>query len=769
MSQHPSRRDFIRAAAASASLLAASDRLSAAAREIQKYDNGVNAAQPWYRTLTRWGQVNITEKDPENYDVDWWRKYWKKTSTQGVIINAGGIVSYYPSKVPLHRQAAFLKGMDLFGKLCRAAHDEGLAVFARMDSNRAHQEFFDAHPDWFSIDGNGKPYKAADLYLSCIFSPYYTEHIPAILNEIVTLYKPEGFTDNSWSGIGRDMICYCHYCRRDFKTKTGNDIPFEKNWNDPVYRQWIRWNYDRRLEIWELNNKTTKAAGGVDCVWAGMNSGSITGQSRSFRDLREICRRADIIMLDHQARGENELLQHNTETGLLVHGLLGWDKLIPESMAIYQAGLPTFRLSSKPLAEARMWMINGIAGGIQPWWHHVAAYHEDRRMYDTAAPVMQWQKEHEALLVNREPLASVGVVWSQQNTDFFGRDDAGERVDLPWQGITRALVRARIPYIPVHADDIEKESGKISLLILPNIGVMSDSQVMAVKKFVDKGGNLIATGETSLYDEWGDKKEDFGLGDIFGAHKINGAEPVDIEAMPKLAWNVRYHTYLRLHPELRSQVDGPKNGKEPTVMGIRHEILKGFEKTDILPFGGFLEKLAVAPGVEVPMTFIPQFPVYPPETAWMREPKTDIPGMFVSKKTNGARVIFMPADIDKQFGRDGLPDHGELLQNMITWAGGDSIPVHIDGPGLISCTIYSQPGKMILHLVNQTSAAAFNPPMDELIRVGPLRVKVKTQGNISGKNVRLQVSNRKTFSAVRSGWTHFTIDSLHDHEMIVIT
>ena len=41
------------------------------------------------------------------------------------------------------------------------------------------------------------------------------------------------------------------------------DIPLEKNWNDKVYKQWIQWNYDRRLEIWDLNNKTTKAAGGL--------------------------------------------------------------------------------------------------------------------------------------------------------------------------------------------------------------------------------------------------------------------------------------------------------------------------------------------------------------------------------------------------------------------------------------------------------------------------------------------------------------------------
>jgi hypothetical protein len=69
-------------------------------------------------------------------------------------------------------------------------------------------------------------------------------------------------------------------------------------------------------------------------------------------------------------------------------------------------------------------------------------------MYQTAEPVYRWHKAHEEFLVNRQPIASVGVVWSQQNTDFYGRDDADLLVDLPWRGITQALIRARIPYLP---------------------------------------------------------------------------------------------------------------------------------------------------------------------------------------------------------------------------------------------------------------------------------------------------------------------------------
>ena len=57
---------------------------------------------PWYRRTYRWGQTNITEADPGRYDINWWRDYWKRTRVQGVVINAGGIFAYYPSKFPLH-------------------------------------------------------------------------------------------------------------------------------------------------------------------------------------------------------------------------------------------------------------------------------------------------------------------------------------------------------------------------------------------------------------------------------------------------------------------------------------------------------------------------------------------------------------------------------------------------------------------------------------------------------------------------------------------
>jgi hypothetical protein len=545
------------------------------------------------------------------------------------------------------------------------------------------------------------------------------------------------------------------------------DIPKTKNWDDQAYRLWIRWNYDRRLEIWDLNNRVTRSAGGDHCIWAGMNSGSLSGQSRNFRDYKEICRRAEIIMLDSQARNDAEGFQQNGGIGKLIHGLLGWEKLIPESMAMYQAGRPAFRLARKPEPEARMWIIEGFAGGIQPWWHHVSAYHEDRRMYHTAGPLFSWHKNNESFLLNRKPLASVGVVWSQQNTDFYGRDNSESLVDLPLRGISQAMLRARIPFVPVHADHIEREADGLSLLILPNFAAATIDHAEAIRRFVGGGGNLLATGQSTLFNEWGDPLPDFALADIFGAHMTRTGK-YHKDLVRNTGTSDAVHTYLRLLPELRRQVDGPQTGNEPVISRTRHEILKGFEETDILAFGGQPEPVHVDDGSEVLMTFIPEFPVYPPETAWMREPVTTIPGLITRTGPSGSRIAYMPADIDRQYGRYNLPDHGDLLANIIRWAAADSIPVNIKGPGLVDVHLYAQKERLILHLVNLTNSGTWRQPVDELITVGPFRVMVKLQTGISDRNAQLLVSGIRMKAPVTNGWISLELDRILDHEVIVI-
>src|SRR6185369_14673010 len=190
--------------------------------------------QPWYLRTYRWGQTNITEKDPDQYDIPWWRQYWKQTEVQGVIINAGGIVAYYPSKLPLQHRAQYLNGRDLFGELSEAAHHDGMAVMARMDSSRTGADLFQAHPDWFARTADGQPYRAGDQYTTCVNSAYYDEYLPEVLRELIQRSQPDGFTDNSWAGMGRGSICFCDNCQRKFRARTGQPIPRRANWDDAI-------------------------------------------------------------------------------------------------------------------------------------------------------------------------------------------------------------------------------------------------------------------------------------------------------------------------------------------------------------------------------------------------------------------------------------------------------------------------------------------------------------------------------------------------------
>jgi hypothetical protein len=169
----------------------------------------------------------------------------------------------------------------------------------------------------------------------------------------------------------------------------------------------------------------------------------------------------------------------------------------------------------------------------------------------------------------------------------------------------------------------------------------------------------------------------------------------------------------------------------------------------------------------VPLTLVPAFPTYPPETSWMRNPKSDIPGLILSEHGD-AKVAYMPADIDRRYAREHLPDHARLLANVVRWAAGGNVPVSVEGPGLIDCHLYEQPGRMILHLVNLTSEATWRAPLDELIRIGPHEVKLRLPSQLTQPTARLLVTNVAIPVSVQMGMAAIRVESILDHEVVLV-
>lgn len=704
--------------------------------------------KPWYKRTFLWGQTNLTEDDPIRCDLEFWKQYWKDSKVEGIIINCGGIVSYYQSQFAHQYHAEYLEEKDYFGIWNKAAKEAGLTVIARMDINTTSQDMYEEHKEWYCRNKEGYPILSQGRYVACVNGGYYQEFVPSVFREIIDKYHPEGFADNSWSGLGRKTICYCANCKSAFKEAYSLDLPEKVDWEDSVYRKWIRWNYEIRVNNWNYFNQITTKAGGEDCRWFGMINADPFHTGEKFYDIKKLVKDTNFIFCDHQSRDSWNGFEQNSVNGALLRMASNEQNLVAESMSHYYKGLRTFRLSASPKQETLKWMLTGISGGIMPWYHFVGGGTQDRRKFETSVELFRWSKEQETYLHNRENCAVVGLIWNQESSIYYGREDAQEKSEFPWTGFTLALSRAGIPFLPIHADDIDHYADRLQTIILPNIAILSSKQEEAVLRFLKNGKNLVMTGLTGLMDEEGELKTERRrkLWSYLGLNYIGEIEGVSGKSEDN--WmNHETHNYIKL----------PEN---------RHPVLEGFEDTSLLPFGGEVQKIENGGKLSQVASYIPAFPIYPPEFAWIREEAPKVDTILAGTLESGSKVIYLAADIDRCYCKYLIPDHGALLANLVRFVTGDQIPVSVSGAGNINCNAYVQRDYLLIHLVNLSGCDGPIGTLTQNLPVGPLEVCIK--GYQVGREAYGLVTKQSFKVSANPEATHIIIGVLKEHELIKI-
>jgi hypothetical protein len=394
-------------------------------------------------------------------------------------------------------------------------------------------------------------------------------------------------------------------------------------------------------------------------------------------------------------------------------------------------------------AEIRLWAIDGIANGMRPWFTKFAGSINDPRWLKPVEELYVWCAANEKYLRNERPLARVGVVYSQQTTWFFrgerGRDN-GEDAGLGWY---HALIEARVPFEMVHDRLLDAEHlAPFKTLILPNLAALSDAQCEQLRQFVARGGGLIATSETSLHDEWGVKRKDFGLADLFGVSFAGKTEGPMHNAYLRLE-----HDTAKPHPLLAGLEDAPR-------------IVHGVWRVDVTAKEKF-----PAP----PLTFIPSYPDLPMEKVFARTPKTDLPQVFLREIGRaGGRVVYFPWDIDRTFWEILDLDHGKLMRNAVAWATNEPPPVMVTGQGVLDVALWAQKNSVTVHLVNLTNPMMMKGPIRELIAISEQKVRVRLAGGVHAKNVRLLVAGTVPASRQTGEWLEVTVPSITAHEVVAI-
>jgi hypothetical protein len=610
----------------------------------------VPPAPSWVDKPMRWAQLTLVEDDPGKFDLQFWLDYFARTKSDAVCLSGGGCVAYYPTKIPFHHRSAWLNDRDVLGDLINGCRKLGMVVIARTDPHATYDDVQAAHPDWIAVTADGQPrrhWASPEMWVTCGLGPYNFEFMTEVKRELMSRYRIDGIFINRWDGSG---MCYCEHCRKNFRAASGHDLPRTNNPQDPARRAHILWRQERLFALWRTWDDAVRAINPDSCVIP--NAG---GGANSTLDMKYIGALAPTLMADRQARRGVMPPWANGKNGKEYRATMGRKPIV----GIFSVGLEEpyrWKDSVQSAEEIRLWAVDGIANGLRPWFTKFAGSVNDPRWLKPVEELYQWCHGAEKYLRNERPLARVGLVYSQQSSWFHAADGARERTEDAADGWYHALVEARVPFELVHDRLLDAENlTPFKTLILPHIAALSDAQCEQLRAFVRRGGGLIATHETSLCDEWGVKRKDFGLADLFGVSFVGRSEGPMRNAYLRLE-----HEAAAGHPLLRGLEDAPR-------------IIHGVWRLDVTPKEKF-----PAP----PLTLIPSYPDLPMEKVFARQPRTDIPQVFLREiaGANGAtgRVIYFPWDIDRTFWEVLDVDHGRLLANAVAWATNE--PADDEGP-----------------------------------------------------------------------------------------
>jgi hypothetical protein len=689
----------------------------------------------------RWAQLTLVENDPGRFDPDFWLDYFRRTHSEGAVLSAGGYMCYYPTKIPFHCRSRWLGNTDPFGYLVAGCRRMGMSVVARSDPHAIHQDAADAHPEWIHRKAGGEPWRhwaMPELWVTCALGPYNFEFMNEVHREIVTLYDVDAIFSNRWHGHG---VCYCESCRRLFREASGREIPTTPH--DPRDEGWKAyevWKENRLLGLCEVWDKAIgQARPGARYI---PNSG---GGALSRLDMKRLGQMVPILFADRQGRRGVMSPWANGQCAKEYRGGLV-DKPIGGIFSVGAGEEYRWKDSTETPNELRIWAHDGIAHGLRPWFTKFCGVVPDRRWMPVVEEIYGWHYRNAAYLRNTANLARVALVYSQQTGAFYGGPegmppDAHKWVEDPIDGFYQALVEARIPFEMLHEGHFDAERlAPFRTLILANTAALSDAQCEQLRAFVRRGGSLVATFETSRYDERGHKRPDLALADLFGV-RVSG------EVQGPLR-----NSYLRVHGS-----------------GATGTLLAGLEDAERIV--NAVHRLPVEPTVEPsmrPVTFVPPYPDLPMEEVFPREEDSGRPELYLHEMPGGGRVAYFPNDLDRSFAELLIYDHGKLLAGAVAWAANETPPAVIKGPGYLDVALWRQERSIALHIVNMTNPMAMRGSFRDLYPVGPLAVDIALPKGAKIAGVKLLTAGGAVAHRVEGGRLYVTIPSVELHEVVAV-
>ena len=668
----------------------------------------------WNRAPYRLVQTNLREIDA-TMDTDAYVQSMVDASVNVVLLNVGGIVANYPTRLPFQYRNPFMKG-DLVGTLIKKLHDKDIRVIGRFDFSKLNESLAAQKPEWLYVGTDGQHVNYNGQVHTCINGGYQQEYSKAILKEAISTYPLDGvffnmigYTTSDYSGVYHG-ICQCENCKKRFYDSTAHTLPVKSDLNDPVFREYNAFKRSTADKLFKEIGQHIKT----------LDPGLMIN---TYADAG-----VDMIASESSASIGRDTEWNYSATDNVKRVLGSYKDRSPGNLLIYFQDIGFRHIGTSPNL-AKVWMLENMLHGAPMGFVVIGTLvnYEDRVFIPTLNDLYGFHKNNEKLFTNLESVASVGLI--RGSGDEYG-------------GMIKLLTEEHILFdiIEPSAAGTERMPRKLddyAALILPDVESMDDRLTGVIDNYVQNGGSLLTTGATSTRDGSGKPLNRIQLRSL-------GVAP-DYEFFPRAK-----STYLKVSQKDKALL-AEKEFKDFSIMMMYADFLK------CKPSGN-------ATGL---LNLLPETMFGPPEKCYFLEDEiTGVPGLITNTFGRG-RSVFIPWNLGSLYHSKGNYMHRALfvgaLKNLLK----------------VSQTLFTNASHMleVSHLRNRENAFEWIGMINHTGQVGgtyresvPLlntSVRVKPAKRV--KQVRLMRQGGLLDFTEKEGWIEFNLPRVEDFEMVLLS
>lgn len=726
------------------------------ARRLSTASKDESAMDIWWSANVRMYHPNMSERDLPDMDTERFVTEAAALGANSIVVSAGGLVAYYPTEIAGHRISTAMGDADFMDAVSRAARREGIRVIARVDFSGMRESLLADHPDWAAADVEDKPFRrfsGQDLIATCPNSPYRGEGFAfRVLDEIMERYQVDGFHVNAGHWPGH---CRCGHCKTKFEARFGKELPRSEATDPELWALYIDWRQECTTASFAGLRERAEAHNPEAIVIAELflHDDSYDVPSLALACSTSLFTTGDVLSPEATVRSWAGLAARFARTANRSVQPLVNIKIFVKPGSWWRTSVPP--------AEYRLWAWQALANGAglkTPM--HGTTDQDDVRNVESVRQVFTTIRDRADLLAGAKPVAPVALVWPQQTLNHWGGPPAVDhsrtpsettvRYDLAgppdsialasFEGMFNALVENHVQFDVVSDRQLEDlPDDAYSAIVLAGTACLSDAAVARVKKHVDAGGSLVATGWAGWYSAHGGMRAELPFADIGGVKRVT--------------------TAALSAPGLYFALDGQGDSVPP-------ELLQQFEGTRLLLAAGPGAAIAADGSATHHLPLVGHRMVWPVEGVDTPVP-LDCDGLVL--KAGKGRVATFGLPIDAIYRRLRLVDHANLLTAALRWSlsGTDPAkawPIESEAPRSVEICLLEKGTDRIVHYVNFTGTE----PLLEVTPVASGLSIVRLDRGLTCHSVSTAEGHAIPFTQNGSE-VHFDAGVIHEQSCIVVS